>query len=98
MFQQLVESTKCDSIRYSERHAKAGVEPSVGSKGDNYDNALAEAINGLFKAGVSPPLAVKKQRGGRTGHTGWVPWLHNARLLKFLGYIPLADAEVNFDY
>jgi transposase InsO family protein len=38
------------SIRYSERLAEAGIEPSVGSKGDSYDNALAETINGLYKA------------------------------------------------
>ena len=40
------------SIRYSERLAEAGIEPSVGSKGDSYDNALAETINGLYKAEV----------------------------------------------
>ena len=52
MLQQLVECIQCDSIRYSKRLAEAGVEPSVGSKGDSYDNALAETINGLFKAEV----------------------------------------------
>jgi len=47
---RLVEFTQYVSIRYSERLAEAGVEPSVGSKGDSYDNALAETINGLYKA------------------------------------------------
>ena len=47
-----VEFTQYVSIRYSERLAEAGVEPSVGSKGDSYDNALAETMNGLYKAGL----------------------------------------------
>jgi transposase InsO family protein len=47
-----VESTQYTSIRYTERLAKAGIEPSVGSVGDYYDNALAETINGLYKAEV----------------------------------------------
>jgi len=45
-----VESAQYVSIRYTERLAEAGIEPSVGSKGDSYDNALAETINGLYKA------------------------------------------------
>ena len=44
------------SIRYTERLAEAGIEPSVGSKGDSYDNALAETINGLYKAELTLPL------------------------------------------
>tara|TARA_B100001105_G_scaffold26841_1_gene18819 strand:- start:42 stop:305 length:264 start_codon:yes stop_codon:yes gene_type:complete len=47
-----VELTQYLSIRYSERLAEAGIEPSVGSKGDSYDNALAETMNGLYKAEV----------------------------------------------
>lgn len=47
-----VESSQCLSIKYTERLAEAGIEPSVGSVGDSYDNALAETINGLFKAEV----------------------------------------------
>ena len=48
--QRPVESAQYVSIRYSERLAEAGIEPSVGSRGDSYDNALAETINGLYKA------------------------------------------------
>src|SRR5207249_9038001 len=52
------------SIRYSERLAEAGAEPSVGSVGDSYDNALAESIIGLFKTGThSPPRSVAAPRG-----------------------------------
>jgi transposase InsO family protein len=47
-----VESAQYLSIKYTERLAEAGIEPSVGSVGDSYDNALAETINGLFKAEV----------------------------------------------
>ena len=50
MLRRPVESAQYLSIRYSERLAEAGIEPSVGSKGDSYDNALAETINGLYKA------------------------------------------------
>ena len=57
------------SIRYSERLAEAGIEPSVGSTGDSYDNALAETINGLFKAEIIHRRGPWKTRGGRTGHT-----------------------------
>ena len=59
------------SIRYSERLAEAGIEPSVGAKGDSYDNALAETINGLYKAEGDPPArAVEDKAGGGTGNAG----------------------------
>ena len=51
------------TIRYSERLAEAGIEPSVSSKGDSYDNALAEAINGLYKAVIIHPLENQGIRG-----------------------------------
>nr|CBA28320.1 hypothetical protein Csp_A06680 [Curvibacter putative symbiont of Hydra magnipapillata] len=50
VLQRPVESAQYVSIRYTERLAEAGIEPSVGSRGDSYDNALAETINGLYKA------------------------------------------------
>jgi putative transposase len=50
------------SIKYSERLAKAGIEPSVGSKGDSYDNPLAETINGLYKAELIHRRAPRKTR------------------------------------
>ena len=59
------------SIKYTERLAQAGVEPSVGSVGDSYDNALAETINGLYKAEViHSTRAVAQLRGGRVRDAG----------------------------
>ena len=59
------------SIRYTERLAEAGIEPSVGSKGDSYDNALAETINGMYKTELIHRRAPwKTDGGGGTGHAG----------------------------
>ena len=84
------------SIRYSERLAEAGIEPSVGSTGDSYDNALAETINGLYKAEVIPGVALEDPRGGRAGNAEWVSWFNTMRLLEPIGYIPPAEAEANY--
>lgn len=79
------------SIRYSERLAEAGIEPSVGSKGDSYDNALAETINGLYKTELIHRRALLEDKGIRgAGHPGMsilvqppqatrTPWLYLAR-------------------
>ena len=83
------------SIRYSERLAEAGIEPSVGSKGDSYDNALAETINGLYKAEV-----IHRRRAWKTIESvelatlEWVAWFNHHRLMEPLGYIPPAEAEM----
>jgi len=85
------------SIRYSERLAEAGIEPSVGSTGDSYDNALAETINGLYKAEI-----IHKRGPWRTREAvelatlEWVSWFNNRRLLEPIGYIPPAEAEANY--
>ncbi|WP_432378249.1 IS3 family transposase [Duganella sp. P38] len=85
------------SIRYSERLAEAGVEPSVGSKGDSYDNALAETINGLYKAELIHRRAPWKTRAAvELATLEWVTWFNHHRLLKPLGYIPPAEAEANY--
>jgi putative transposase len=85
------------SIRYSERLAEAGVEPSVGSKGDSYDNALAETINGLYKAELTHRRAPWKTREAAEPATlEWVSWFNHHRLLESLGYIPPAEAEANY--
>lgn len=85
------------SIRYSERLAEAGVEPSVGSKGDSYDNALAETINGLYKAELIHRRAPWKTREAvELATLGWVSWFNHHRLLEPLGYIPPAEAEANY--
>jgi putative transposase len=85
------------SIRYSERLAEAGVEPSVGSKGDSYDNALAETINGLYKAELIHRRAPWKTREAvELATLEWVSWFNHQRLLEPIGYIPPAEAEANY--
>jgi putative transposase len=85
------------SIRYTERLAEAGIEPSVGSVGDSYDNALAETINGLFKAEVI-------HRRGPWRHAEavefatleWVDWFNHRRILEPIGNVPPAEAEARY--
>ena len=85
------------SIRYTERLALAGIEPSVGSVGDSYDNALAETINGLYKAEVIHRLGPWKTMAAVEWETlKWVDWFNNRRLLAPIGYIPPAEAEEAF--
>jgi putative transposase len=85
------------SIKYTERLAEAGIEPSVGSVGDSYDNALAETINGLFKAEV-----IQRRGPWRSFEAveyatlEGVDWFNNRRLLEPIGNIPPAEAEANF--
>jgi putative transposase len=85
------------SIKYTERLAEAGIDPSVGSFGDSYDNALAETINGLYKAEVI------HQRGPWRSFESveyatleWVEWFNNKRLLKPIGNIPPAEADERY--
>jgi len=83
------------SIKYTERLAEAGIEPSVGSVGDSYDNALAETINGLYKAEV-----IHRRGPWRTMEAvefatlEWVDWFNNRRLLEPIGNIPPAEYEM----
>ncbi|WP_374409539.1 IS3 family transposase [Hydrogenophaga sp.] len=85
------------SIRYTERLAEAGIEPSVGSKGDSYDNALAETINGLYKAELIHRRAPWKTKEAVEFATlEWVSWFNHHRLLGSIGYIPPAEAEANY--
>ncbi|MFU1912269.1 IS3 family transposase [Bordetella hinzii] len=85
------------SIRYSERLAEAGVEPSVGSRGDSYDNALAETINGLYKAELIHRRAPWKTRESvELATLEWVAWFNHKRLLSSIGYVPPAEAEANY--
>ncbi|WP_159918379.1 IS3 family transposase [Pantoea sp. 18069] len=84
-------------IRYSERLADAGIEPSVGSRGDSYDNALAETINGLYKAELIHRRAPWKTKESLELATlEWVSWFNHHRLLEPIGYIPPAEAEENY--
>ena len=74
-----------------------GVEPSVGSKGDSYDNALAETINGLYKAELIHRRAPWKTKESLELATlEWVSWFNHHRLLEPIGYIPPAEAEANY--
>ena len=85
------------SMRYSDRLADAGIAPSVGSRGDSYDNALAESIIGLFKTEVI-------QRQGPWRHLeavefatlAWVDWFNHRRLLEPIGYVPPAEYEARY--
>ena len=85
------------SIRYTERLAAAGIEPSVGSVGDAYDNALAETINGLYKTEV-----IRRRSSWKTMEEvemetlKWVDWFNHRRLLEPIGNIPPAEAEENY--
>ena len=81
------------SIRYSERLAEAGIEPSVGSVGDSYDNALAETINGLYKAEVIHRRAWRNLEAVELATLDWVDWFNHKRLLGPIGNIPPAEAE-----
>ena len=82
------------SIRYSERLAEAGIESSVGSVGDSYDNALAETINGLYKT-----EAIRSRGPWRHiddveyATLEWVDWFNNRRLLEPIGDVPPAEFE-----
>ena len=83
------------SIRYSERLAEAGVHASVGSVGDSYDNALAETINGAYKAELiyrkGPWRSVEAVE---LATLAWVDWFNNRRILAPLGYVPPAEFEL----
>ncbi len=82
------------SIRYTERLAEAGIETSVGSKGDSYDNALAETINGLYKTELIHRRAPwKTVEALELATLAWVTWFNHQRLLAPLGHIPPAEAE-----
>jgi transposase InsO family protein len=85
------------SIRYTARLAEAGIEPSVGSVGDSYDNALAESVIGLFKTEV-----IRRKGPWRSldevefATLEWVAWFNTRRLLEPIGYIPPAEYEEAF--
>ena len=85
------------SIRYGERLAELGALPSIGSVGDSYDNALAEAVNSLYKAEL-----IRQQGPWRTvddvelATLGWVTWFNTARLHGTLGDIPPVEYEAAY--
>ncbi len=85
------------SIRYTERLAAAGIEASVGSRGDAYDNALAESVIGLFKTEVIHHTGPWRSVDDVEYATlEWVDWFNNRRLLEPIGNIPPAEAEQRY--
>ena len=85
------------SIKYTERLAEAGIEPSVGSVGDSYDNALAETINGLYKAEVIHRRGPWKSfEAVEFATLEWVDWFNHRRLMRPIGDIPPAEAEERY--
>lgn len=85
------------SIRYSERLAEAGIEPSVGSVGDSYDNALAETINGLYKAEVIHRRGPWRSfEAVEYATLECVDWFNHRRLLEPIGNIPPAEAKERY--
>lgn len=89
--------SKYVSIKYTERLVEAGIEPSVGTVGDSYDNALAETINGLYKTQV-----IHRRGPWRSFEAvefailEWVDWFNIRRLLEPIGNIPSAEAEERY--
>ena len=85
------------SIRYSEKLVEAGIDASVGSVGDSYDNALAETINGLYKTEV-----IRRRGPWKTideveyATLDWVDWFNNRRILEPIGNIPPAEYELMY--
>ena len=85
------------SIRYTERLAEAGIEASVGSIGDSYDNALAETINGLYKAELIRPNGPWKNiEEVEFATLEWVDWFNHRRLLGSIGDVPPAEFEAAY--
>ena len=85
------------SIKYTERLAEAGIEPSVGSVGDSYDNALAETVIGLFKTEVIHRRGPwRSLEAVEFATLEWVDWYNNRRLLEPIGSIPPAEAEAAY--
>ena len=85
------------SMRYTDRLADAGIEPSVGSRGDSYDNALAESVIGLFKTEVIRRLGPWRHLEAVEFATlDWVDWFNHRRLLEPIGYVPPAEYEARY--
>ena len=85
------------SIKYTQRLAEAGLVPSVGSVGDSYDNALAETINGLYKAEVIHRRGPwRSLEAVEYATLEWVDWFNNRRLLEPIGHVPPAEAEAAY--
>ena len=97
MLRRPLESAQYVSIKYTERLVEAGIEPSVGSVGDSYDNALAETVIGLYKTEV-----IRRRGPWRSleavefATLEWVDWFNTRRLLESIGNMPPAEAEARY--
>ncbi|WP_241231997.1 integrase core domain-containing protein, partial [Sphingomonas koreensis] len=92
-----LQSAQYVSIKYAERLAEAGIGPSGGSVGDSYDNALAETINGLYKAEVIHRRGPWRNfEAVEYATLEWVDWFNHRRLLEPIGNIPPAEAEEQY--
>ena len=97
MLQRLLEPKQYLSIRYTERLAGAGVEPSVGSTGNFYDNALAETIIGLYKTEVIHHRGPWRHLDAVEYATlEWVDWYNHRLLFRAIGDIPPAEKELAY--
>ncbi len=98
MLRRPVESAQFTSIRYGERLAELGAQPSIGTVGDSNDNALSETINGLYKTEL-----IRRQGPWRTvddvelATLQWVHWFNTERLHSALGDVPPAEFESAYD-
>jgi len=82
------------SIRYTDRLRQVGIEPSVGTVGDSYDNAMAESVIGLYKTEVIERLGPWKSfEAVELATLAWVDWFNNRRLLEPIGHVPPAEFE-----
>jgi putative transposase len=94
VLQRSVESTQYLSIRYTERLAEAGVDASVGSVGDSYDNALAETVIGLFKTEVIYARGSWRYLESVEYATlEWIDWFNHRRSLEPIGHVPPVEFE-----
>jgi putative transposase len=85
------------SMHYTDRLADAGIAPSVGSRGDSYDNALAESVIGLFKTEVIRRLGPwRSLEAVEFATLAWVDWFNTRRLLEPIGYVPPAEYEAQY--
>jgi putative transposase len=85
------------AMRYTDRLTDAGIEPSVGSRGDSYDNAMAESIIGLYKTEMIQRKGPWRHLEGVEFATlDWVDWFNTRRLLKPIGYVPPAEYEARY--
>src|SRR5262245_55102866 len=96
-FDAALAASQYPSMRYTDRLADQAIAPSVGSRGDSYDNALAESVIGLFKTEI-----IHRRGPWRSLETvefatlEWVDWFNTRRLLEPIGYVPPAEYEARY--